>query len=125
MAHTLGLDFVALQVRDLERSARFYTEQLGLPRAPHSPPNAVVFQAVPIPFAVRTPSPEVDLDAVDRLGWGVALWFQCDDADALYHALATSGAAVLQSPQDGPFGRQFQVRDPDGYTLTIHGSAGQ
>ncbi len=62
-----GPDFVALQVRDLEASARFYTEQLGLRRAPASPPGAVVFATEPIPFAVREPS--VDLDAAPgRLG---------------------------------------------------------
>jgi len=84
-----------------------------------------VFQTAPSPFAVRRPAPGVDLDAVERLGWGVALWLACDDADAVYQALVAHGAAVLQPPQDGPFGRQFQVRDPDGYLLTIHGGGSQ
>ena len=61
--------FVALQVRDLDRSARFYTERLGLQRAPSSPPGAVVFTTAPIPFAVREPL--VDLDATPAgLGGG-------------------------------------------------------
>ncbi len=59
-----GPDFVALQVRDLEASARFYTERLRLRRAPVSPPGAVVFTTEPIPFAVREPM--VDLDATSR-----------------------------------------------------------
>mgnify|MGYP002719730504 FL=1 len=69
-----GLDFVALQVRDLEASARFYEERLGLERAEQGPPHAVVFATSPIPFAVREPLPGVDLDASDpRPGIGVAL----------------------------------------------------
>lgn len=63
-----GPSFIALQVRDLEASARFYTDRLGLARAPGSPPGAVVFATEPIPFAVR--EPVVDLDAANRLGWG-------------------------------------------------------
>jgi catechol 2,3-dioxygenase-like lactoylglutathione lyase family enzyme len=43
-----GPDFLALQVRDLEASARFYTDRLGLARAPGSPPGAVVFATEPI-----------------------------------------------------------------------------
>ena len=35
-----GPDFVALQVRDLERAARFYTEQLGLRRRYYQPSGA-------------------------------------------------------------------------------------
>ncbi len=68
MATLIGPDFVALQVRDLDASARFYRETVGLAAAPGGPPDAVVFATEPIPIAVRAPL--LDLDAVDRLGWG-------------------------------------------------------
>jgi hypothetical protein len=73
----LGPDFIALQVRDLEASAAFYTEHLGLARAQVSPDHAVVFATEPIAFAVREPL--VDLEAVEHLGWGVAIWLKADD----------------------------------------------
>jgi catechol 2,3-dioxygenase-like lactoylglutathione lyase family enzyme len=114
-----GPDFVALQVRDLEASARFYTERLGLRRVPGSPPGAVVFATEPIPFAVR--EPVVDLDAADRLGWGVALWLKADDIDRLHADLAGSGVPIVTAPFDGPFGRTFAFADPDGYIVTLHG----
>ena len=38
-----GPDFIALQVRDLGRSAQFYESQLKLRRLPAAPPGAVVF----------------------------------------------------------------------------------
>ncbi|MBA3947071.1 MAG: VOC family protein [Herpetosiphonaceae bacterium] len=119
MAHLLGPDFVALQVRDLASSKQFYTEHLGLELAPHSPPNAVVFRTEPVPFAIREPA--VDLDASPRLGWGVALWFLADDADTLHASLQAAGVTIAQPLQNGPFGRQFAFMDPDGYTITVHG----
>lgn len=118
MARVTGPDFVALQVRDLEASRSFYEERLGLERAPQSPPGAVVFQSKPIPFAVREPA--VDLDAVERLGWGVALWLRCDDAQALHDSLAEAGVQIAQEPFDSPFGRAFVFVDPDGYAVTVH-----
>lgn len=98
MADVKGPDFVALQVRDLQTSAAFYTDRLGLRQAPDSPPGAVVFATEPIPFALREPL--VDLDAVDRLGWGIALWMRCDDADRLCDATSspcTTGKACASS----------------------------
>ena len=59
-----GPDFIALQVRDLERAADFYSTRLGLRRAPASPPGAVVFATEPVSFAVREPLPGLALDAV-------------------------------------------------------------
>ena len=101
----IGPDFIALQVSDLEVSASFYSEQLGLERAAQSPPGAVVFATTPIPFAVREPA--IDLKAVGRLGWGVALWLKADDPQALHDRLADAGVRIVTEPFDGPFGRTF------------------
>jgi predicted enzyme related to lactoylglutathione lyase len=116
---TIGPSFIALQVSDLETSARFYTEELGLDRAAQSPPGAVVFATTPIPFAVRVPL--VDLGEVEHLGWGVALWLRTDDPSALHDKLAEKGFAIVTPPFDGPFGLTFAFEDPDGYIITIHG----
>ncbi|CAN5830370.1 VOC family protein [soil metagenome] len=115
---TAGPDFVALQVRDLESSATFYEDHVGLTRAPDSPPGAVVFATQPIPFAVREPL--VDLDAVDQLGWGIALWMACDDADALCQDLRDAAVTIAAAPTDSPFGRTFAFIDPDGYRIVMH-----
>jgi catechol 2,3-dioxygenase-like lactoylglutathione lyase family enzyme len=117
MARILGPDFVALQVRDLEVSARFYEQRLGLERAPQRPADAVVFATEPIAFALRQPL--VDLDAVDRLGWGVALWLRCDDDQALCDSLVEADMPIAQEPFDGPFGRTFVLVDADGYRVTV------
>ena len=121
MAKIIGPDFLALQVRNLEASRTFYTEQLGLELAPQSPPNAVVFATSPIPFAIREPA--VNLDEVTRLGWGVALWLKSDHAEALCASLEAHGVSIVQRPFDGPFGRTFSFVDPDGYTITVHGAS--
>ncbi|MBY8848975.1 VOC family protein [Saccharothrix sp. MB29] len=120
MATVTGPDFIALQVRDLDASAAFYEERLGLRRAPAGPPGAVVFGTTPIAFAVRTPLPGVDLDAVTRGRAGVALWLRADDAQQLHDDLADAGVTILAAPADSPFGRTFTFADPDGYAVTIH-----
>src|SRR5699024_8847168 len=113
-----GPDFIALQVRDLERAAEFYEKQLGLHRAPSAPPGAVVFTTSPIPFAVREPLPGIELDAATpRPGVGVALWMHCDDAQALHDSLVTTGTTILRKPEPGPFGVAFTFVDPDGYAV--------
>jgi predicted enzyme related to lactoylglutathione lyase len=114
----IGPDFIALQVSDLEVSAAFYSEQLGLERAAQSPPGAVVFATTPVSFAVREPA--IDLQAVERLGWGVALWLKADNSQALHDRLVHAGVRIITAPFDGPFGRTFVFADPDGYAVTIH-----
>jgi predicted enzyme related to lactoylglutathione lyase len=114
----IGPDFISLQVSDIEVSAAFYSEQLGLQRAPQSPPGAVVFATAPIAFAIREPA--IDLHAVAHLGWGVALWLKADDPQALHDRLVGAGVRIVTEPFDGPFGRTFVFADPDGYAVTIH-----
>ena len=114
----IGPDFISLQVSDIGVSAAFYSDQLGLQQAAQSPPGAVVFATAPIPFAVRVPA--IDLRAVERLGWGVALWLKADDPQALHDRLVEAGVRILTQPFDGPFGRTFVFADPDGYAVTIH-----
>lgn len=118
MAKATGPDFVAFQVRDLDVSRKFYEESVGLDVDPLKRPNAVVFRTAPMPFAIREPL--VDLEAVERLGWGVALWFKCDDSQELYEYLVSRDVRIGQEPFDGPFGRTFSFVDPDGYTVTVH-----
>lgn len=116
-----GPDFLALQVRDLDRAAAFYETHLGLRRVPAGPPGAVVFDTAPIPFAVREPLPGVDLDAAtSRPGLGVALWLRADDAQAVHDRIAATGLPIVAEPCDGPFGRTFTFADPDGYAVTVH-----
>ena len=118
MSTVAGPDFIALQVRDIERAAEFYERELGLRRAP-GPPHAVVFATQPIPFAVRDPLPGTDLDS-GQPGLGVALWLRADDAQALHDRLAQHSVTILTEPFDSPFGRTFTLRDLDGYAITIH-----
>jgi predicted enzyme related to lactoylglutathione lyase len=118
MPHLIGPDFIGIQAEDIEAARTFYTEVVGLKAAAHSPPGAVVFDTKPIPFAVRTPV--ADLSVAEELGLGIALWFGCDDADALHDHLVAHGTEILFAPKDGPFGRYFAFRDPFGYAITPH-----
>ena len=114
----IGPDFIALQVRDPDASARFWETRLGLVRAERSPPDAVVFDTRPIPFALRRPL--VDLDAGGPPGHGVSLWLAAESAATIHGEVAEHGLEIVRPLADGPFGRAFTFRDPDGYLITVH-----
>ncbi|THG32891.1 VOC family protein [Naasia lichenicola] len=118
-----GPHFISLQVRDLERSAAFYEQYLGLTRSPAGPPHAVVFDTEPVAFAVRDLVPGVDLDAVAQPGIGAAIWLHATDPQTIHDELAAAGATIVSAPIDGPFGRTFTFADPDGYQITLHDRA--
>ena len=81
--------------------------------------HAVVFATEPITFAIREPL--VDLDAVEHLGWGVALWLKANDPQDRHDEMVIAGVPILVEPFDGPFGRTSTFADPDSYAVTIHG----
>ncbi len=107
-AKLIGPNFIALQVRDLGASKAFYVGRMGLTPIPQSPPGAVVFKTEP-----------VDLDATSLLGWGVSLWIAATDADVLHAQLSEAAVPIVLPLANGPFGRFFAFRDPDGYTITV------
>ncbi len=51
-----------------------------------------------------------------KVGEGVSLWFQCQDAIAIYHALASRGIEASE-PQVGNGMWVTTLSDPDGYRL--------
>ena len=115
-----GPDFISLQVRDLEKSASFYEQYLGLTRSQAGPPHAVVFDTKPVAFAVRERVSGVDFDAVPQPGIGAAIWLHATDTQAIHDALAADGKTIIGAPIDGPFGRTFTFADLDGYQITLH-----
>ncbi len=118
MAAIIGPDFIALNVRDLEASRKFYAEKLGLGLSPETRPGIFVFSTKTIALAVR--QTRVDLDQVKQLGWGVEVWLKCDDAEAMASKLAAAGVTITAKLQSGVVGKQFSIVDPDGYTIIIH-----
>ncbi|MES2163976.1 MAG: VOC family protein [Pseudomonadota bacterium] len=118
MTSPIGPDFIALQVRDLAASRKYYVEIFGFEVSEHCPPGAVIFKTEPIPFALREPVRA--LPETGALGVGMALWLACTDADALHDLIVERGGAILSPLADGPFGRFFVAGDPDGYAITFH-----
>lgn len=112
-----GIDFLALQVDDLEESAAFLSTHLGWTRT-DVPPGAVVFDTEPIPVAVREPTE--DLDGGSRPGLGMWPWIRVEDTDALRVRLDAAGVTIVDEPYDSPFGRAMTSEGPQGYLLTVH-----
>lgn len=118
MTTPIGPDFIALQVRDLVASRKYYLEIFGFEASDQCPPGAVIFKTAPIPLALRNPLRP--LPVAGPLGLGMSLWIACDDADALHDLVVQRGGAILSPLADGPFGRFFVASDPDGYAITFH-----
>ncbi|WP_324678244.1 VOC family protein [Hymenobacter sp. GOD-10R] len=114
---TTQLGFVSLQVSNLDASRQFYTEVLGFEPLATGQPDACVFatQSGAV-FAIRKPL--VDLQAADRLGWGVGLWFNVTHLDEFLHRIHGQ-ATLVRGIQATPFGNTAVIADPDGYTLTL------
>ncbi len=119
MAKLRGPDFISLQVRDFAASRAFYTDVLGLAvDARFDAPDFVLFDTNSIPLALS--AAKVNLDEAPQPGWGVTLWIDCDQVDALHAQLVAAGVTIVTPPYAGPFGRTFVFADPDGYRITAN-----
>lgn len=119
MSSSTNLDFLSIQVTDLELSKKFYKEILNFKETKEKRPDAVVFEnAAGTIFAIREPLFEIEDKMV--LGLGVSLWFGVEDIEEFFKKVKDTDAKIITSLTDGPFGKMFIIKDPDGYNLTFH-----
>ena len=113
------LKYVApvFQVADLKRSIAYYRDQLGfdLEFDYEGFYASVIRDGCRVHLNSCAP-PERDqraFEAAEHLDacFGIA------DAEALANAFASAGAVFLVKLRNMPYGKEFYVRDPDGYIL--------
>lgn len=118
MNYKLGISI--LFVRDLAAEQEFYAETIGLPYiAEGSGPNFAFFGTAGDAF--------IALQAMARIPGGKdvpagasELGFVVDDVDAVYRDWEARGVELISAPQDFPFGRAFDARDPEGHLLNVY-----
>ena len=97
--------FVVVYVKDIEQAKRFYVESLGL-EVEREAPNFVQFEH----FALAGDEP-LSKDGGPELYWLV------DDAEAAHREMAAR--AQVGPLETKPFGKVFNLRDPDGGTRFV------
>ena len=113
------LEFVSLQVRDLEVSKEFYTTKLGFESSGFTNPDACIFSynKGEASFAIRKPIGTLN---DGELGAGVSLWFAIDEnIEDLHTTLTEKKVAIIGTINNTPFGKTLIVKDPDGYNITF------
>lgn len=114
-----SITFVApvLHVSDLGRSVAYYRNRLGFDlEFEYEGFYASVLRdgcRVHLKCAERSGRDQKAFEAAENLDacFGVA------DAEVLVSELSASGATISVNLRDMPYGREFYVRDPDGYIL--------
>ena len=108
-----GVDFIWMVAADVDRTARFYRDVLGLPETGIQADDWREFQAGSATLAV-TPA-HVGLQPPKVL---VAL--AVDDVDAALDEARDRGVDVLHETRDTPACRNAMIADPDGNPIWLH-----
>lgn len=106
MAVKSRLCFVSIKVKDIDASAHFYREALGVPlhRGLEYPHHEFSWRNPYFHFAI------FPKNTTQQLG----LTFAVDDVEAAHAKAVAAGAKVLFPPRDQPWGRTADYIDPDG-----------
>ena len=116
----LGLSIVMLGVTDVERSAAFYVEKVGL-RATGQIPGFVFLDGGGVSLALSQPL----TGASEHLVGALELVFGVDNVRGAYAELRRNGVEFITEPRviDGT-NWAANFLDPDGHVLSIFGPEG-
>lgn len=112
------LVFVALRVRDVEVSARFYRNAIGIPLRDAGGVDEEMHREYSwihgeyLHFALFPGTPGDETRRVE-------LAFYVDDLDIAHAQATAAGAKVASTPRDEPWGRTASYRDPDGNVVAL------
>ena len=109
----MKFDHLNLPVSDLDRSRRWWVEQLGLKVEFEVPDTRTVALNDGEGFAIFLQErPPVATNCI-------ALWFQVDDVDTTHAAWTARGVVFHHGPQKNFWGYGAELADPDGYLIRL------
>ncbi|HZQ08053.1 MAG TPA: VOC family protein [Anaerolineae bacterium] len=118
MNYKLGI--AILFVRDVAAERKFYAETLGLPLIREgSSDNFILFGTAGDGFVALQNAASIPGGKASPAG-GSQLGLVVDDVDAVYRDWQAKGVELISAPQDFPFGRAFDARDPEGHLLNVY-----
>ena len=112
-----------LMVTDIERSSAFYVDGLGFAIQNRWIPDGrlrwcwMTLGEAALMLQEATGESREKLLAEGKLGNGVGLWFQCQDALGIYREAGPRGIHTLREPQVGNHSWEIVFADPDGYKI--------
>ena len=118
-----GLWGVRYQVKDVNRSAEFYTKQLGLKLDMQNLPAFAQVSVGNLKLILSGPGASGSRKMPDGReqepgGWNRVI-LQVDDLPALIETLKKSGLHFRNEMESGPGGKQIQLEDPDGNPIEL------
>lgn len=122
-----GYAYITLLVKNQDEALKFYQEALGLELRldiPFSPserwitvaPEGAAYPEISLVEAKSEAQKQV---LGQQAGDYVMLVLTSADADQTYANLQTRGVELLDTPQNVPWGREFQFRDPYGNVISV------
>ena len=122
---SLGLHFhgVRYQVKDVRRSAEFYSRQLGFNIKHEQLPAFAALVLGPLDLLLSGPGasgsrPLPDGRVQEPGGWNRVV-LRTNDLSSWIAKLKTAGVRFRNEMETGPGGRQIQVEDPDGNAIEL------
>ena len=118
-----GLCGVRYQVKDVSRSVKFYTEQLGLKLDQQNLPAFAQVSVANLKLILSGPGASGSRHMPDGQqqepgGWNRII-LQVDDLPARIETLKKAGVKFRNEMEAGPGGKQIQVEDPDGNPIEL------